>query len=69
MPSPACPKCQAAHSRRIRREGFLQQAILRRLGYFPWECRFCKATFSVKNRGRTKPARNEEAVSGSPMMG
>ncbi len=60
MPSPACPKCHAVHSRRIRQEGFLQQAILRRLGYFPWECRFCKVTFVVKNRGESRRGTGNE---------
>ena len=60
MSSPACPKCHAVHSRRIRREGFLQRTILRRLGYYPWECRFCKATFAVKNRGEGRRGKSEE---------
>ena len=60
MPSPACPKCHAVHSRRVRQDGLLQRTVLRRLGYYPWECRFCKTTFAVKNRGESRRGKAEE---------
>ncbi len=60
MPCPVCPKCHAIQSRRIRQEGFLQQTVLRRLGYYPWECRFCKATFTVKDRGESRRSKRQE---------
>jgi hypothetical protein len=46
-----CPKCHAFQARRVKQEGFFQTSIMQKLGFFPWECRFCKATFRLKNRG------------------
>lgn len=46
-----CPKCQALQARRMKQEGFLQKVILQKLGYFPWQCRFCKSDFVLRNRG------------------
>ena len=53
MPQRTCPKCHAQQARRIKQQGFLQQTVLRRFGYYPWECRFCKETFLIKDRGLT----------------
>ena len=60
MSVPACPKCHAVHSRRIRQEGIFQQTILRRLGYYPWECRLCKAKFAVKSRGESRRGKSDQ---------
>lgn len=54
MPQTACPKCEALQARRVKQDGFFQKFILQRLGFYPWECRFCKATFVLKNRGHRK---------------
>ncbi len=37
-------------ARRIRQKGFWQRVFLRRFGYYPWECRFCRSTFVLKKR-------------------
>ena len=46
-----CPKCQALQARRTEQKGFFQKLILQKLGYFPWQCRFCKSEFVLRNRG------------------
>jgi hypothetical protein len=51
MPQTPCPKCHALQARRVKQEGIFQKLILRHMGFFPWECRFCKSTFVLKNRG------------------
>lgn len=55
MSQTECPKCHALQARRVRQQGMLQTLILCHLGFYPWECRFCKATFVLRKRGhRTK---------------
>ncbi len=51
MSQTQCPKCEALQARRMKQEGFFQKVILQKLGFYPWQCRFCKATFVLKNRG------------------
>ncbi len=51
MSQTACPKCYALQARRVKQEGFVQRFVLQKLGYYPWECRFCKATFVLMKRG------------------
>ena len=46
-----CPNCRAQQTRRVKQQGFFQKMILRRVGYYPWECRFCKSRFLLKDRG------------------
>jgi phage FluMu protein Com len=59
MSQTECPKCHALQARRVKQEGFIQKAILQKLGFFPWECRFCKSTFVLKNRGHGKADKSE----------
>lgn len=54
MPQTECPKCHALQARRVKQEGLAQKLILQKLGYFPWECRFCKASFLLRSRGHRK---------------
>lgn len=64
MPQTECPKCHALQARRVKQEGITQKLILQKLGYFPWECRFCKASFLLRNRGHRKgDGRNKHANS------
>ncbi len=51
MSQRSCPKCHTLQIRRVKQQGLLQKLILQKLGYFPWECRFCKATFIRRERG------------------
>jgi hypothetical protein len=51
MPQTPCPKCHALQARRVKQEGILQKMVLRHFGFYPWECRFCKATFVLRKRG------------------
>jgi hypothetical protein len=50
-----CPKCKAGLLSRVKRQGFLENKFLSRLGYFPWECATCRRRIRVKTRGWTKP--------------
>jgi hypothetical protein len=54
MSQTECPKCHALQARRVKQEGFIQKVILQKLGFYPWECRFCKAAFVLKKRGHDK---------------
>jgi hypothetical protein len=36
-----CPKCEVGKLQRVFREGFLQEIIYPRFGYFPWRCLTC----------------------------
>ena len=54
MSQVGCPKCYALQARRIKQTGLIQKLFLQKLGYYPWECRFCKATFILRNRGHRK---------------
>jgi hypothetical protein len=45
----------------VKQAGILQKMILRHIGFYPWECRFCKATFILRNRGhRTTDTRKHQ---------
>ena len=52
--TPACPKCGAARSSRVKRNGFLQNVVLPKLDRYPWECAACRSIFSSKNRGASR---------------
>ncbi len=57
MSEPSCPQCHSLQPHRIRQEGFWQRAVLQKFGFYPWECRFCKAVFVLKDRGLSKRGR------------
>jgi hypothetical protein len=69
-----CPKCQALQARRTKQEGIFQKVFLQRLGYYPWQCRFCKNEFVIRNRGHRssedkrgerRPTRSHSHVTGN----
>jgi len=49
-----CSKCGASELRRLTREGFLEDEVYLRLGYFPWECTGCRSRMMLKHRGERK---------------
>jgi hypothetical protein len=49
-----CPKCKVGQLDRVRRQGFLENRILARLGYFPWECATCRKRSFIRTRGWRK---------------
>jgi len=74
MSQTECPKCHALQARRVKQEGFIQKAILQKLGFYPWECRFCKATFVLKKRGhhdkadRSGSSRTKQDFNNAPIQ-
>lgn len=63
---PACPKCGAARSTRVRRNGFIQNVVLPRLDRYPWECAACRSIFTSKNRGAARTRRRPVAETSAP---
>jgi ssDNA-binding Zn-finger/Zn-ribbon topoisomerase 1 len=57
-----CPKCKRGRLQRVEREGFLENSVYPRLGYFPWICTECKARNLVKFRGERKRKRSSGDV-------
>ena len=55
---PKCPGCKHIELRRYRRKGLLQEKILSRLGFYPWECVQCRRVFLFQQRS---PARHRDA--------
>jgi hypothetical protein len=45
--------------RRLFRKGFLQNEVYSRLGYYPWECPFCKESQLIKKRDQHRKHRVE----------
>jgi hypothetical protein len=55
-----CPRCHANGLRRIQRKGFWQKLVATRFGYFPWECKICRAVSLFRDRGiREKSAHKD----------
>ncbi len=48
-----CPNCANVEMARVERRGFLQEHVYPRLGFYPWECPFCREVFLLKSRGRS----------------
>jgi hypothetical protein len=40
---------------RVNRNGFLQQQVAWRLGYYPWKCGACGTVFLYRKRGIRRP--------------
>jgi len=47
-----CPECHQVSMHRVRRSGFLENWILPKFGYYPWECPNCEIKKILKARGR-----------------
>jgi ssDNA-binding Zn-finger/Zn-ribbon topoisomerase 1 len=45
-----CPKCKLGGVMRVKREGFLENAVLARCGYYPWLCAECKRRVMLRVR-------------------
>jgi hypothetical protein len=69
MAQTECPKCHAFQARRVKQEGFFQISIMQKLGFYPWECRFCKATFRLKNRGMRSADSQKKSSDGHSHLG
>lgn len=50
---PRCSNCGSHHVFRTARTGFLRERVFPRFGYFPWECRICRAAFLLRMRHTT----------------
>lgn len=57
-----CSKCGGSHLSRRRRIGFWQNRIAPLLGFYPWECGYCRAVGLYHNRGPKKKRRGDGAV-------
>jgi ribosomal protein L37AE/L43A len=49
-----CPKCGNDRPRRLERKGWLQQRFYPLFGYYPWQCRGCRAVFLLRKRFRRR---------------
>jgi hypothetical protein len=47
---PIC-KC-SAEMRRMKREGFWEEKVFSRFGFFPWECPVCRVRRRIRDRGK-----------------
>jgi hypothetical protein len=60
LSSKKCRSCGSSALRRVNRTGYLQRAILARLGYFPWECAICRNKSFFKDDGHGNAARRKK---------
>lgn len=50
-----CPTCKGHAAMRVNRNGFLQQNVAWRFGYYPWKCGACGTVFLYRKRGLRRP--------------
>ena len=53
--------------RRVNRKGFFQYRVLSRLGYFPWECVFCREPQFFRDDGVTRAADDSGSHASAPV--
>jgi hypothetical protein len=54
-----CKKCKHGNLFRVNREGFLENRVYNRWGYYPWLCASCKRRSIVKARGERRKKQAE----------
>jgi DNA-directed RNA polymerase subunit RPC12/RpoP len=60
-----CEYCGNA-LRRLARQGFMQQEIYSRFGYYPWECPLCREPMMVRQQHRLKKRVEDESEAMGP---
>ena len=62
MEKPMCKLCGRSETRRLDRHGYLQEVILFKLGFVPWECVFCRVPFFRRLRSYPRKSRQTERM-------